>query len=1490
MTVITQCGHCGKIYRHIPRKFIGRKANCKACGKKFIVRPIEKAADPKAAAATVSYGNIPDRNGQDVKAEQTDEAAQPDKGQNLKDTKKIAVKAAAATVPYEDIPDRNDQDETAGKTDDATQPDEARNLKKAKETAVKAAAATVLYEPAQTPSAGTATKPCDDRPDMQAESEAGQKTSHHAVIKKDKTGTVAGNTVFHEWTIGETILGLYQVRDIFESGAMGAVYRMRHTQWDIDLVVKKPLPEILRQPGGSENFEREAETWVDLGLHPNIVTCYYVRRIQGIPHIFAEFIDAGDLSQWIEDGRLYEGGHQKSLERILDIAIQFARGLSHAHSKGIIHQDVKPGNVMITANGTARITDFGLSAASSQWQGNAPAPEAPGATIVVDGKGLTLEYASPEQFARKPLTRRSDLWSWALSVLEMFTGEILWQAGPVAAMALDGYLRTATGDEVMPPMPKVLADFLMRCFENDSQKRPKSMDEAEKCLTAVYSARFGKAYHRIKPESGGETAGTLNNRALSLIDLNRKEDALPLWEKALKLEPHHPESTYNFGLVRWRSGQIDDLDLVNEMQEVLSSHENRWTGAYLMGLIHLERGDCDAALSILAKIDRNDTRRREVRDVISTAQKLKPHSLKLLGDLTASIPGFLHSASCADADSLIVAFASGTVKKMLQIGIADGREIQSYECGNEKITAVCTSRDGKLLLTGGTAGALRLYEKADGKLLQQINGHEGPVMAVGLARNGRIAITGAGYQNSRNSEIISVWDLQQGTKIREFGGNSGFVRSLTTLSDQRHVVVFSNTNTEIRDWTTGEISAVCPNCQGAACGCLSRDEKIVIAGHSGGSGKGAFNTWEWETQASGDRFDHGKKTINVDFFPENRYIFAAHEEGLVRIWDLEKKRCLMTIQAHDRAVLKTMISHCENYGISVGALSGVWKSVKVWHLGKRNIFSAPLSISRIAVYEETENARTKFRNHMDAAADACEKGALRLAVRHIRKARTIQGYNRNEKAIKLWTQLYRSVPRSELAGAWEVQSLLNEGHKHTAFQIVHDGSLAVVRGKKPDAGFKLVEPQTSLERTCFQTQYAGFRALCLSNDGKYVLSGDNLNRVKLWHTGTGRSIRMFEGHAKPVSAVCLSRDARYALSGGKDRTVRLWDTDSGRCLHLFEAGNQRAGAAEVLAVEMAASGKFFMTAQYMDYFKLWDMETLELSKIWADIPPPTHFPAPDIISLDFTGKRALVCTDYENNAVKMVEVATGKVIKTFEGHSGIVQTAVFSFDGRHALSGGNDTTVRLWDIDSAKCIRIFEGHLTPVRKVALTRDSRIMFSEDETGVMKLWLLDWELDEQIQKTWDDAAIPFISAFLERQRPYAGSIPTGRKPQKAEIRNGLTRTGIPLWNDSEFDEFMIELGEAGFGFIPPEIVKLKLNESKAEATIRRIRRINAELLPFFESLADKNLQCSDALNAACQILEKIIELRFSFDNASENQTVLNELCNRVIRIPDIFSSKS
>ena len=213
---------------------------------------------------------------------------------------------------------------------------------------------------------------------------------------------VSDNTA--EWHPGHIVLGTYEIKDKLGQGGFGTVYRAHHKAWNIDLAVKRAL---IRGEKNKAVFIDEAEKWIGLGLHPNIVSCYYVRVIDGFPHTFSELAEGKSLHDWIIGNgfSLYEGEPQLVLKRILDIAIQFAWGLAYAHEQGLVHLDVKPHNALMTPDGVLKVTDFGLAKAGTGIERGQKVDSNKG--FLVSGSAYTRAYCSPEQAAGLKLSLKT---------------------------------------------------------------------------------------------------------------------------------------------------------------------------------------------------------------------------------------------------------------------------------------------------------------------------------------------------------------------------------------------------------------------------------------------------------------------------------------------------------------------------------------------------------------------------------------------------------------------------------------------------------------------------------------------------------------------------------------------------------------------------------------------------------------------------------------------------------------------------------------------------------------------------------------------------------------------------------------------------------------------------------------------------------------------------------------------------------------------------
>lgn len=300
---------------------------------------------------------------------------------------------------------------------------------------------------------------------------------------------------FAEWEPGKILLEEYVVRRKLGRGGMGVVYLVEKniTMGLLQFAVKTLHPILFSRPGARQSLLRELRTWMSLPSHPHIVACRFFRTIENRMAIFSEYVDGGSLTEWINEDRI------RSPEQILDIAIQSAWALQAVHDRNVIHQDVKPSNILMTQDGIAKITDFGISNAR-RTDGIVPdsTPDSQ-QSILVSTRGCTPAYCSPEQAARLKVTRHTDMWSWAVTIVQMFTGQVRWVLGSLVPQFLEATAQAQAG-ALRFPIPALLHPFLVRCLQDNPKDRWKTMADAAGVLEEIYREIYGRPYDRQVPE------------------------------------------------------------------------------------------------------------------------------------------------------------------------------------------------------------------------------------------------------------------------------------------------------------------------------------------------------------------------------------------------------------------------------------------------------------------------------------------------------------------------------------------------------------------------------------------------------------------------------------------------------------------------------------------------------------------------------------------------------------------------------------------------------------------------------------------------------------------------------------------------------------------------------------------------------------------------------------------------------------------------------
>ena len=1067
-----------------------------------------------------------------------------------------------------------------------------------------------------------------------------------------------------EWNVGDRVLDQYEITGVHRGG-MGVVYRARHLGWDVDVAVKRPRPELFRTPANRDRFAREARTWVDIGLHPHVCNCHYVRTIDGVPAVVAEYVHGGSLADWIRDRRLYAGSEREVFARIADLAVQAAWGLAHAHALGVVHRDVKPANILVGDD--VKITDFGLAgAATGSYRG-------------------TRQYASPEQAAGKTTGTRSDVWSFAVSVLEMATGDVTWLAGPAAGGALAGL-----------DLPRGLAALLGSCLEWDPANRPGDMAEVATALIELHEAGAGP-FRRLPPSAAVLRADELNNRALSVLDLGHTADAVHLLDEALKADPRHPEATYNAGVLRWRIGKTTDDAVLTDLEATDPSRARP-----LIDLVRAERGDAPPDHTVHIGSRRNaapvlvtpDGRllllgdgagavrviematgacvrvlagegdeiekiavSSDGRQVIAASKTWEAALWDLAGGrspLRKSSWGRTHDAFhlelSAEARTIMTTRLLGDLKTV-RVQRLDSRRPARRLTAPSGVSALRMTADGRHALVGQNDGSVRAWDLTTGTAMFTLEGHTGPVNMIEIGAHH--VVTAAGGSIGATDRTARLWDLRTGRCTHVLNGHTGSLTSISVTPDGRLALTGSGDRTaRLWDLSTGA--------------CLQ-----VFTGHT---------DIVWSVALPRDN---------------PRLALTTELHGVVRVWEIETGRCLRTITDGVRFEDNALLTADERTLVHAGRTE-----VRLWRIGAW--VPSPLRHARsraaaelLTVSQEADDLLARAEREPERAHDL------------LRRARDLPGHERSARLMEAWRKL--ASARREFRTAWPSEGMDGGESPLTGICATSDGRVLSV-GHDDNAVW--VWDLSSRRRVATLAGHTErVRSVCAS--GSYVAATADDGTTRVWRSGELEHV--LRGHHGPVRSVCATSDGQLLVTGGEDSTARVWELNSGRPVHVL-----RGHTGAIAAVLPTPDGRFCVTVGMRDRsVREWDLlsgrftrflETYPSQSLYsASITPEGHLltvgvpsrqgvRVRDMASLelvrtlgrDTSSTMSHICTSPDGEIALVVEsagvigvweVATGRFRGHIEGTTGATDAVCFTPDGNHVLVAGDDGRIRAWDVD-----------------------------------------------------------------------------------------------------------------------------------------------------------------------------------------------------------------
>jgi len=1185
---------------------------------------------------------------------------------------------------------------------------------------------------------------------------------------RDTTGAHGGMAMTEagrarEWKKGDIILDLYEVGEVLGRGGFGTVYRVRHRVWNKELAVKSLNTECALSGEHREAFMRECLGWVNLGLHPHIVSCYYVREIEGLPRIFSEYIDGGTLDDYIDRGA--PGGWS----RILELSFHCLEGLAFAHRKGVIHLDVKPQNCLLTKKGKLVITDFGIASGLSGMLPvlrAAPADATLAMTMGVHGQAVgTKEYMPPEQWDRAygEIGPWTDIYAFGSMLFQICCGELLFNDGNDSPEVVRARHLTAPPPDpvtLREDIPLQLSRFILKCLEKKPKNRYQSCREAREALIEVYREVTGEHYHQKSAEEASLLADGLNNRAVSLMDLGNREEAMKLWKQALELESHHPESVYNRGIVEWHEGMITDGALLGTLEELRKSHREEWIDEYLTALVHMETLNREAAIGLLDSAIEGGAG-EEAREARKAAMEIGSNNTGLIRTLEGH--AIVYSAAFSPHGEHCL--SRGSEGSPLLHEVTTGRMIRSFTAHTLHIQHIAFSPDGAFATSVSADGLVCRWNLETGECIHRVemrdpsgynNLNRGEYTSA-MTGDGRFVL---GWNGPGNLEL---YDMSAGTKVK---GSAAMERGASILAltgdgsrallARKKAIVLWNVDSMSPERTFSREAYSSP-------GLISHDGKYGLWCGDIFKNDHAVYLWNIEKGEPIRSFTHHRAQVaSLAATADFRHILTGDRRSIYFLKS-ESGFSLRTFSMEGGTGRCIALSRDEKLLLSDGADGRLY----IWNIAPlqdgNSLYRAPLVLSMVKSTEEISRARSAFDSLLQRGRESLRKEDYGSALGLVREARSLQGCRVLKEALDLHWEAGLCGRKKGFTDGWQVR----------VFTEKTGGMYFCGTARRALSGVGRIQLWDVEKGLCLKSfpapGGAGLRVFWRPADST-ILAGTVEGKVTIIHGDNGEVRQAFTLPREACNYLSLCPDHSKLLLAGADGVLRLWDLERKAAIATMKGPHQillRAACSGNGKIAAAGGNDDSSQCVREDSIGIWDLstgapiQTLKghRGRVWS-------------LALNFDGSQ--LCSGGGDHLVKIWKTRTGECVRVLEGHTGNISALALTMCGEYLFSGSDDRTIRLWKVHTGECLRTFTGHPCQVTSLSLTPDGRFLLSGDYQGESRLWEMEWDFQAVKRGSWDDRALPYIKAFIEHRGIH--SITEQKEETLRELEDYLKHSGL------------------------------------------------------------------------------------------------------------------
>ena len=912
-------------------------------------------------------------------------------------------------------------------------------------------------------------------------------------------------------------------------GHFGTVWKARDTQLDRIVAIKIPRKEQL-DAAETEQFMREARAAAQV-THSNIVSVHEVGREDNCVYIVSDFVEGASLAEWLTGQRL-------TPNEAADLCRKIAEALHEAHEAGVVHRDLKPGNIMLDREGEPYLTDFGLAKRNAGE-----------ITMTIEGRILgTPAYMSPEQAGGEGHTadRRSDIYSLGVILFQLLTGELPFRGE--TRMLIVQVLR----DEPPRPrrlnnrIPRDLETVCLKCLEKSPARRYSTAKEVANDLRRYLSGEsvsarpVGRLRRLLRWSKRNPTVASLTAAVFFLLaaattvsthfavretaarhEIEKQKAAVDEANDEL-----HTQLYVNRIRLAHKYIQDDAADRADILLDSCPTNLRHWEWHYLKRLCHPELMTIEGLAGHAAVAFSPDgnwiaTGSQDSTIAIRDAQNGRP--IHVLHGHTGGVKGLVFSP-----DSKWIVSASGD--KTLRIWNTEtGQTIHTLEGHTKPVHCVAVSTDGQWVASGSEDNTVKIWDTNTGKELRTLKGHRAPVQGVSVNPAGHIA-------SASRDGSIRIWNAITGDPLRRIWVgyqvfDVAFSPDGTRVASAEH----HSFCVQVWDVTTGEhIFTIKAHILRVTNVEFSPDGKWIASG----SHDGNLKIWDANTGAQLAKMRYPSDVHGIAFSPDGRRVAACGPGSReIRIWD----------PTHTAEECMTIDTDASRIAVGPnGRLIATVTPLRIWDA---------YTGEKIFEIEHLKGVCVAFSDDGERVAGVSSDRTVRVCdARSGKEMAVLRGQTGN------LTSMSFSADSNWIASTSEAGTVcIWDASSGTLLKKWEASCRLASSAFSPTGQHFATTTQTSLEiwdtqtwnksHSLPRTGYDG--AVVFSPDGTRVAVGDP-RTIRVFDVATGDLLVSNVGHSQEVTDIVFSSDGKRMVSGSLDKTVRFWDAATGQQLLEFD--------------------------------------------------------------------------------------------------------------------------------------------------------------------------------------------------------------------------------------------------------------------------------------------------------------------------------------------------